>query len=114
MRSLAAGDQMGFTFILSLGVPVVRCLVSRIRVSKDIDFLNRRTSWALPYRRESGRPATRSDSLPRSRAVGDIDYLSRLWGDEENIPLLIAVVVGDVGDPLAVGATTWAEFGAGH
>src|SRR5450755_1663474 len=31
---LLSADQMGFTFILSAGVPVVRCLVSRIRVSK--------------------------------------------------------------------------------
>ena len=34
--------------------------------------------------------------------VGDVDDLSGLGRDEENVPLLIAVVVGDVGDPLAV------------
>ena len=35
--------------------------------------------------------------------VGEVDDLAGFWGDEEDIPLLIAVGVGGVGDPVAVG-----------
>ena len=70
---------------------------------EDIDFEHRRR---LRLHRVGeiaavGRPGR---TLFRDLAgVGDVDDLSGLRRDEENVPLLVAVVVGDVGDPLAVG-----------
>ena len=70
---------------------------------EDVDFEHRR---GLGLHRvgeipPAGRPGR--TLLSDLAGIGDVDDLSALWRDEENVPLLIAVVVGDVGDPFAVG-----------
>ena len=70
---------------------------------KDVDLVHRRR---LGFHRVGEIAAVRRPcgAFFRDLArVGDVDHLPRLRRDEKNVPLLITVIVGLVGDPLAVG-----------